>query len=423
MNIRFIYPRFEKFLESRPELSELSKYDSVGNFKMPPALGIPILSSLTPEIHQCSVVDENLQQIDYSDNADLFAVSFFTPQAEYAYDIARKLRAKGKTVIAGGIHPTMMPEEAAEYFDSVCVGEGEAVWLEILKDAENKDLKNFYYGGNPDLTHLPIPNRSIIKDRDGYAWNAKLMQVMRGCAFSCENCILPAGFGKKYRFRPVEDILKELAGFNTKEFFITDDSIVLNNAECTGYLEKLMKAFSQLDEKPRIYISGSLNMSVNPAYLKSLYEGGVVCVYMVLGCDLISTGAFRKKGKRFFDWSVDIVKKIQDAGIQVFTSHGLGFDYQDHSLFDLSLEFCEKTNIETAEFYILTPFPKTPSWHRFHEENRILHYNWSKYNTANVVFKPRNFTEQELLDGYLLCWKEFYKSRKTEDSLTIFKGK
>ena len=423
MRIRFIYPKFEKLLESRNELLELADVESVGNFKMPPALGIPMLSALTPDRHQCSVFDENIQEIDYNDDADLFAVSFFTPQAEYAYKIAQKLRENGKTVIAGGMHPTVMPEEAANYFDAVCVGEAEDVWLEILKDAENKSLKKFYYGGSPDLTNIPAPNRSIFKNKDGYDWDARMIQVMRGCACNCENCILPIESGKKYRFCSIENVLKEISTFEKKEFFLTDDSLVLTNSECTDYMGKLMKAFSQLEVKPRVFISGSLNMNIDAAYLKSLYDGGVVSVYMVLGCDPFSINAFRKNGKRFFDWGIDIIKRIQDSGIHVFNSHGLGFDYQDHSLFDQALEFSKQASIETAEFYILTPFPQTPSWHRFQKEDRILHYNWSKYNTANVVFKPKNFTEQELLDGYLYCWKEFYKGRKIDESLNIFKGK
>lgn len=104
----------------------------------------------------------------------------------------------------------------------------------------------------------------------------------------------------------------------------------------------------------------------------------------------------------------------------MYASIGLGFDYQNKHAFDLSMDFVRKAQIKTAEFYILTPFPQTPVWHQFIKEDRILHYNWTKYNTANVVFKPKNFTEQELLDGYIACWKEFYADVSIKESLSNF---
>ena len=163
-------------------------------------------------------------------------------------------------------------------------------------------------------------------------------------------------------------------------------------------------------------------MHTNPEYLKMLVDGGVVCVYIVCGCDPFSIKAFQRNEKRFFEWGIEIVKNLQDAGLNVFISYGLGFDFQDKYVFDASLEFSRKAKIDTTEFYISTPFPQTPSWHRLRKENRILHYNWTKYNTANVVFKPKNFTEQELNDGYVYCWKEFYKEHTPDRALDIFRN-
>ncbi|MBI4649545.1 MAG: cobalamin B12-binding domain-containing protein [Bacteroidia bacterium] len=421
MKIRFIYPRFEKLVESRAELASLAEIKGVGNFRMPPALGIPILAALTPEDIKIELFDENIEPINYNEDADVIAVSFFTPQAEYAYSVAKKFKAKGKTVIAGGMHPTVIPEEAAEYFDSVCIGEAEEIWLTILSDIKNKMLKKYYYGGYPDLSTLPIPRRNIFKNKSGYEWDGTLVQVSRGCANNCEGCIIPVESGKEYRFRSVQNVIKDIETIGSMDFFFTDDPLVLPNQQCKKYLLQLLEETKKLQPKPRIFLSGSLNISIEKEYLNNLYEGGVVCLYIVFGCDPFSINAFRPGGHKFFNWSLDIVKRIQDSGIHVFTSFGLGFDYQDKSVFDLSLEFAGKANIKTAEFYILTPFPKTPSWFRFIKENRILHYNWSKYNSANVVFKPKNFTDMELLEGYLYCWKEFYKNRLIDSSIDIFK--
>ena len=420
MKIRFIYPRFEKLLESRSILKEISDKANLGNFKMPPALGIPILSALTPDKHECVVFDENIEEIDYNDDSDLIALSFFTPQANFAFEIAKKFKAKGKTVIAGGMHPSLMPDEVAKYFDSVCVGEVETVWTTMLDDFEKGALKQFYFGNNPDMKHMPIPNRNIFKNKDGYDWEATLVQTMRGCAYNCEGCILPAQTGKKYRFRPVENIIADIKTLKDPDFYLTDDSLFLNNRYCKKHLFNLLEETAKLNPLPKMFVSGSLYIKDDPDYLKRLVDGGVVNLYLVTGSDPISTKAFNKGEKAYFQMAVDTVQKYRDVGINVFLSQGLGFDFQDESVFDTSLEFCEKAKIDAAEFYLLTPFPQTHAWHRFREEKRILHYNWTKYNTANVVFKPKNFTEKSLLDGYLYCWKEFYKDNLVEDTLDIF---
>lgn len=420
MKIRFIYPRFEKLLESRVTLGDLSEKANLGNFKMPPALGIPILTALTPEHHECCVFDENIEEIDYNDDSDLIAVSFFTPQAVYAYEIAKKFKVKGKTVIAGGMHPSLMKDEAAQYFDAVCVGEAETVWDLILSDFENDNLKQFYFGNYPDLKHIPIPRRNVFKNKDGYDWEATLIQVMRGCSFNCETCILPSQVGKKFRFRPVGNVIEDIKSLDNPDFYLTDDSLLLSNRHCKKYLAELMSATSKLNPKPKMFLSGSLYMKDDHEYLEMLVKGGVVNIYLVTGSDPISIKAFQRDGKKYLNLAVDTVKKLKDAGINVFLSQGLGFDFHDDYVFDASLEFCQKAQIDAAEFYILTPFPQTPSWYRLREENRILHYNWTKYNTANVVFKPKNFTEQSLLDGYLYCWEEFYKGNSVEKTLDIF---
>lgn len=421
MKITFIYPKFERFLEFRVELGNLSYLKHLGNFKMPPALGIPILTALSKGEHEVNLYDENVEEINYDDDADLIAVSFFTPQANFAFEIAKKFKQKGKTVIAGGMHPSIMPEEVSQYFDATCVGEVEAVWLEILEDFKNNNLKKIYEGGYPELGIVPLPDMEIFKRKNNYDWNATLLQTMRGCCFNCETCIVPYEFGRKFRFKSQEKILDEINSSPIKgDYYLIDDTLVLPHKACYNHREELLENFSRLSPKPRLFMSGSLNMNTEPAYLKSLVDGGVVSLYMVTGCDPFSVKAFQKGEKRYFDWCVDIVNSIQDVGIKVFISVGYGFDYQDKSVFDISMDFIDKAKIETSEFYIATPFPKTPLWNQLTREDRILHHNWTKYNTANVVFKPKNFTEQELLDGYIDSWKQFYGKDTLNKSLDIF---
>lgn len=422
MNITFIYPKFEKLLESRLELgTSTGAKKHLGNFSMPPALGIPIMIAMLKNKHSVKLYDENVEEINYNDNADLILISFFTPQANYAYDIAKRFKVKGKTVIGGGMHPTLMPEEASLYFDAICIGEVEGVWANIINDFNNGRLKKTYKKEIPNIDIVPIPEREIFKGRNNYDWEGKLIQTMRGCSFICENCIIPVGFGNGFRYKSIDKVINELKESQISgDYYFIDDTLFLPHKECREYRTTLFKAIAKLPVKPRIFISGSLNISFNPDFLKLLKDAGVINLYLVTGSDPYSIKAFQKGEERFFNYGLELVDKYQEAGIEVYISVGLGFDYQDNNVFDLSLDFIRKANIKTAEFYILTPFPKTPIWHQFRKENRILHYNWTKYNTANVVFKPKNFTEQELLEGYLKCWTEFYSNISIKESLSNF---
>jgi radical SAM superfamily enzyme YgiQ (UPF0313 family) len=422
MNITFIYPKFEKLLESRLELnlSEGAK-KHLGDFSMPPALGIPIMTALSKNKHSIKLFDENIEDIDYNDNADVVAVSFFTPQANYAYEIAIKFKAKGKIVIGGGMHPSVMSDEASKYFDAICIGEVEAVWNTILDDIEKGQLKKTYKKEIVDLDAIPFPERGIFRGKNNYDWEAKLIQTMRGCSYYCENCVVPVEFGRKLKFRSVEKTINEIISSNTSgDYYLIDDTLFLPNKECRVYRKKLFNAIAKLPIKPRIFMSGSLNTSSDPEFIKMLKDAGVINFYLVTGCDPYSIKAFQKGEKQYFDYGIEVIDKYQQAGIEVYISVGLGFDHQDKSVFDISLDFIRKAKIKTAEFYILTPFPKTPVWNQFKKEGRILHSNWTKYNTANVVFKPKNFTEKELLDGYIHCWKEFYSDVTIRESLSNF---
>jgi radical SAM superfamily enzyme YgiQ (UPF0313 family) len=422
MNITFVYPKFEKLLESRLELnsSEGAK-KHLGDFSMPPALGIPIMTALSKDDHIVNLYDENIEDIDYNDDADLIAVSFFTPQANYAYEVAKKFKAKGKIVIGGGMHPSVMPDEASQYFDSICIGEVDGIWNTILNDFQKGQLKKIYKKEINDLDLTPFPERGIFKEKNNYDWEAKLIQTMRGCSYYCENCVVPVEFGRNFRFKSVERIIEEIKYSNISgDYYLIDDTLFLPNKECREYRIKLFEAFAKLPVKPRIFMSGSLNTSSDPKFIKMLKDAGVINFYLVTGCDPYSVKVFQKGEKKYFDYGLEFIEKYQQAGIEVYISVGLGFDYQDNSVFDISLDFIRKANIKTAEFYILTPFPQTPVWHQFKKENRILHNNWTKYNTANVVFKPKNFTEKVLLDGYIRCWKEFYSDVTIRESLSNF---
>jgi radical SAM superfamily enzyme YgiQ (UPF0313 family) len=143
-------------------------------------------------------------------------------------------------------------------------------------------------------------------------------------------------------------------------------------------------------------------------------------MYIVFASDTYSK-MFYSKNKAIWDKCVELVNELEGRGIRFFGSFSVGYDFAGEEQFDLILEFCRQARVKTAEFFIATPFPNTPFWHLLMEEQRLIQpIDWKKYNCAHVVFKPRLITEEQLLDGFLYIWKEFYKNADYHEYLSTF---
>jgi len=212
----------------------------------------------------------------------------------------------------------------------------------------------------------------------------------------------------------VEDI-HTLAG---KEFYITDDIVTWNRENIEHYMMELCERIK--DFNVSMFLSGSPAMNSNPRFLDAIAQAGCKNIYMVFASDALSR-MFYTRNKQIWDKCVDLVKSIEDHGIRFFGSFSVGFDFAGEDQFNLILDFCEKAEVKTAEFFIATPFPNTPFWNQLKEEKRlILPVDWKKYNCANVVFKPKLLTEEKLVEGFLHLWKEFYKHADYEEVLCSF---
>jgi radical SAM superfamily enzyme YgiQ (UPF0313 family) len=421
MKIRCIYPHFRKFLEGHPALDEVLKEYLVGNYTMPPSLAIPIIAALTPPEIELVLTDDNVgQPIDYDEKLDAVAISCFTPQAQRAYEIADEYRARGTTVIMGGIHPTAIPQEALEHADAVCVGEVEPVWHTILADLKAGKLQRLYRTepGTYHLADFPIPKREIFP-QDVYEWNAHLVLTTRGCPVQCIGCPIPGKEGMSVRLRPVDHIIDDIVQMPYRQFYFTDDTVMLPGKKYSKFLLKLMDRTAELDVS--IFLASTMMMLDDPEFYRKLHRGGVSSMYTIFGFDPVTIELFSKGCSRErWQKCIDLVRMNEDAGIHFFGSFGVGFDYQDRSAVDSILRFCDESGIDLAEFYIPTPFPGTPFGIQAHEEGRILHRNYHVWNHGNIVFKPRNFTEDELMEDFYALWRGFYAGKKPQDTLRTF---
>lgn len=367
-------------------------------------LTLPHLAGLTPSDWEIKIVDENVTAINFQEPADLVAITAITPAAPQAYEIAKKFHNKNNKVkiVMGGIHPSCLPFEAAEYADAVVIGEAEGVWAQLLEDFKNRRLQKFYQTEEKhNLKDLPRPRRELI--------NAKLYinipkaETSRGCPRDCEFCSANIISGRKIRYRPVEEVVAELKDLKVHFVFFTDNNIVGN----PKYAKELFKALKPLNIS---WLSqGDLKLADDPKLLQLAAESG--CVGMLIGFESLNPEAIVKIGKKRVNRVQEYasqVRKIHQAGIGIIGCFVLGFDEDIEETFENTLNFIKKTNIEVPQFTLLTPYPATPLRTRLEKEERILHNNWTKYDTTHVTIYPKQMSPRDLRKNYdKICRKAY----------------
>ncbi len=421
MKIQFIYPAFERHAQSHPELREsVPANEYVGS----PSLGIASVAACTPAEHSVAFVDDRIHPVTEATlpEADLYALSFFTPAAERAMAIADLLRQQGKKVVAGGIFPTMMPEVVAPHFDAVIVGEGEGVWAELVADAARGTLEPRYQMSEPlDLATVPPPNVDLYMDAETpeVPMDDYPLQISRGCPAACNACVLPGCMGKEIRFFPEETVRHTVERYSArgKRCNLTEDTSFMPMPKIRRRFRKLLDDLAQMRETMDVklsYIGTSMPflLGMDPKIIADIQRAGVFRFYLVGGFDPVTQGAFGPGDPKMLEKAERCVRLCQEYGVEPYVSFLVGNEGDDEGTFDRMLQFSDKVELRIAEFAVATPYPGTPMWHKLVAEDRILHRRWTKYNDANVVFKPKQMSPERLQEGYLYLWREFYKTRQ-----------
>jgi 3-oxoacyl-[acyl-carrier-protein] synthase II len=418
MKITFVYPRFEKFLRSVPELDAGLIDYFLGDYTTPPSLGIPLLAALTPPEFEIELIDDNSgQPVDYAAPTDLVAINCFTPQATRAFEIADNFRARGRKVILGGLFPSFMADECLRHADSVNIGEGEPSWPKILADLQAGKLQRRYDGGcSMDAARIPAARREIFYRNEHYDWDEDLIQVMRGCLYKCPMCPLPEQMGDRIRFRPIEKVVTEMRSLKHENVYLADDMLFFPHRHVREYAQKLFEALTPLGKK--YFVNSTMGLNMEPAFLDVAARAGVKNFYCTMNVEPVSIRALQG-GKRERQVLIDLVKATQDRNIRFFASVGLGRDWDDLGFVDRTLELLAAANIHTAEFFIFTPFPGSPHWDRMLSQRRIFDFQWSHYNGSHVVATPQHMTADQLREQFIRLWREFFQMQKTRHAASL----
>jgi radical SAM superfamily enzyme YgiQ (UPF0313 family) len=371
-----------------------------------PPLPLAVLDRLTPERHHVKIVDDIVEDIDYSSSYDLVGISAMTVQAERAYQVANRFREMGVKVILGGIHPSVLPHEAIKHADSVVIGEAERLWEQILADFENNRFKEFYQDtSRSSLRELIIPkwdnvNMKIYVKQIGRKRPHMPVFTTRGCPFTCTYCTVTGIFGKTFRTKPIANVIKEIDSLDNKNYLFADDNIA-------GDFDYSRELFKALIPKKISWLSQiSTTVLKSPDLIELAGRSG--CELMLFGTESINKKSLKSVNKGFNNPEayVELFARTRKAGIIPCPTIMFGFDEDTLDQFRLTMEFLEKNKLETALFAILTPFPGTKVYEDMKEAGRILTYNWSMYDFAHVVFQPKNFTADELKTGFWETYRE-----------------
>ncbi len=381
-----------------------SPHSSFGKHVLTPTLALTSVAAATPEDWQVRCWDENLLQGPPPADPlpEVVGISVHLTFSKRAFALAGWYRAHGCKVILGGLHTLACPEECAPHADALAIGDGVVLWPEILRDAALERLRPQYAAAYQRAGDLdPAPRRDLAPRRS-FLTTTSLMATW-GCHNRCGFCYLATdGLRMPYRMRPPEDIRRQFEADGQPYGVFIDNNL----GSRPEYLRALCQALRPLE---KIWSAAvTLDVSDDAALVREMALAG--CTGVFIGFESLSdrnlAGA-RKRTPLVEDYARR-VRLFHDHGIQVNGSFVFGFDGDGRDVFAATSQWIESVRMECATFHILTPYPGTPLFRQLEREGRLLHRDWEKYDTAHVVFRPKQMTEEELLLGYDWTYRRLF---------------
>lgn len=392
MYIKLIQPR----MLMRPMDTEIK-------IRMSPPLGLYTIANILREEHRVEVQNENIESIEY-DKPDLVGIMVSLDVLPRAMVIAARFREKGVPVVAGGVHITTAWNTVPQgVFDSLCIGGAETTWPCIVEDLQHRKLKPVYHSDPHFCGKDIVPPAYDLIPRDKYLY-CNILHTSRGCPFRCDFCYNSYG-EHRYIHREISDVIREIRQLGRKHIMFIDDNFIGN----PNWTAALLREIIPLRVKWNAAVS--INVVQIPGMLDLMKESG--CQGLFIGFESInpaSVSSVHKTQNSLADYEYAI-REIHKRGIMINASFVFGLDDDTPEVFRRTADWIISQRIETITSHILTPYPGTKLYDEFVRDGRIISTDLSLYNTANVVFRPKLMTPEQLKDGYLWIYKELYSFR------------
>lgn len=377
---------------------------------------LALLAALVPEELNAEVViyDETAEAIPLDTDADVIAITCITGTSSRCYRFADYFRSLGKTVLLGGVHPSLMPEAAAAHADAMLTGLGEKTFPQALLDIRDGCLKPIYRGeGCADIANRPLPRKDLLKKNKYITLNT--VEAVRGCNHSCTFCAYPAAFGKRVITRPVEDVIAEIKSFKGKEVIFPDVNLIAD----VKYAKELFTAMIPL--KKWWFGLTTTAIGHNDELLDIFKKSG--CKGLLVGFESVNqeTQQGMHKGVNRVGEYKELMEKLHKKGIMVMGCFAFGADEDGKDVFKRTVELCIEAKIDLPRFSIITPFPNTEFYRELESEGRIIERDFAMYDVEHCVYQPKQMTKEELEAGIAWAWKETYSWKNIWKRLDLTK--
>ncbi len=379
---------------------------------------LTVLAGQIPENWKPRVVDENVEQMFYED-ADLVAITVTTQNAPRAYEIADRFSEKGIPALLGGIHPTVLPNEAIKH-GTVISREAEIILPKVLKDYEKGFLQK-YYDGNHISMNAPKPPRFDILT---HTYVIYPIQFSKGCPYDCEPCSVSTVNGHEYRCKDHQRFIDEINSSRSKFILVADDNFIGNTNQHRENVKVLLR---KMKDETNAKFAGQVTVNfAKDRELMRLAAEANFCDFLI-GFEDRDPHSLKEIGKAVnygVDYKKDVVEPMHDNGFSVSGSFLFGLDNHTRKVFPTYVDFVKDAKIDTAIFSVVTPFPATRFEERLRREGRIFRDNypedWKYYDVNHVVFHPKNMTAEELETGTLEALRQV--TNPLENYLRAFKS-
>ena len=375
-------------------------------------LNLAIIAALTPDDWEIEIFDEIFEPFSYRE-ADLVGVTACTSSANRVYKIAEGYRDRGVPTVMGGVHASMLPDEALRFVSTVVIGEAEGIWEQVIKDFETDNLQKVYQGSYLPMNKAPQPRRDLFNSK----YIVGTIQTSRGCPHDCDFCSVTALNGRKYRKRPVEEVLDELETVPQKKIFFFDDNLFGKGKEDRERTISLFKGMARRGLNKQWACQASLNEVDDEELLYYASKAG--CTMIILGVESEKedslAGLGKKNNFRKLARYNEVFKLINKFKISVYGTFMFGMDSDRIDDLHNRVHFINKSRVDVMHPSILTPYPGTKTYEKLNKNGRLLYTNypkdWDYYDMSEILYKPTQMTEDEFRKAMIQCWVKLHNWR------------
>jgi len=429
---------YKNVLLIEPKSPDVNIYSK---FKMP-RMGLAILGTQAHEAgYHVRIVYQETTKVtsEHFLWADVIGFSLTTSTSPEGYrlaEVARSLdqyRNRSTVIVFGGVHPTFLPEEALLHGDYVFRGEAEPGFVPFLDSLNNGgDLDripglsrwvNQTVRHNPpadekvEMDSLPTPDWSLF---EGLHTDITGVMTSRGCPYDCSFCSVTAMFGRTYRMRSIDNIIDDLASLTSRHVFFYDDHFLANPRRTEALLRRIIAEQDRRISIREFSAQVRVEIAKYPHILDLMKEAGFTTLY--IGFESVNNETLKLYNKKQnLKEIVQSIREIRKRGIWIHGMFVLGSDADTARTFPETVRFARRNKIDSVQFLILTPFPGTQQFETFEAEQRMLSYEWSRFDGFQAVYLPRQITPYQLQKWNLRAMLRFYTWPRVISSIVRLK--